>query len=188
MPSHDAVYVPSTKVDPEPCDYTGSLAIGVLYPANMAFRREALLQFGGFDERPGMNAAGEDNDLCYRWLQAGRGLRYKPDMVVWHRDWRTAQQLVRTHISYARGQGAFYAKHLWARDWRVLRFLAHDFRSALLAQLSGLRHHRPRWQDDRRGAFLPLLGGVISGLGHEWVMSRNGATSAPRDRPSTRLK
>jgi GT2 family glycosyltransferase len=172
LPPRDAVYVPSTKDDLEPYDYTGSLAMGVLYPANMAFRRDALLAFGGFDERAGLNVAAEDNDLCYRWLVAGRRLRYEPDMVVWHHDWRSPEELIRTHVQYAHGQGAFYAKHLWAHDWRVVRLLVWDLRTALRAQLGGIRHHRPRWQDERREMFLPLLVGVARGLRQEHKMSR----------------
>ena len=175
LPPRDAIYVPSTKSDPDPRDYTGSRAMGVLYPANMAFRRDALLAFGGFDERPGMNLAAEDNDLCYRWLVSGRTLRYEPDMVVWHHDWRTPEQLVRTHRDYAYGQGAFYAKHLWSRDWRILRFRGWELQAAVRARLGGIRHGRPRWPDERREMFVPLLAGVVRGLRNERRMSRERA-------------
>ena len=67
--------VPSTKTDPAPHDFTGELTCGALYPNNMALSRTAVLAFGGFDER--LRFA-EDNDLGYRWLRAGRRVRYRP--------------------------------------------------------------------------------------------------------------
>jgi GT2 family glycosyltransferase len=37
--------------------------------------------------------AAEDNDFRYRWLTSGRKVRYEPEMVVWHSDWRTPEEL-----------------------------------------------------------------------------------------------
>jgi GT2 family glycosyltransferase len=51
LPPDDATYVPSTKTDPEPHDYTGTVTSGLLYPANMVASRSALQEIGGFDER-----------------------------------------------------------------------------------------------------------------------------------------
>ena len=104
LPPDDATYVPSTKTDPEPHDYTGTVTSGLLYPANMVASRSALQEIGGFDERPGLLVA-EDNDLCYRWLVDGRPFRYEPELVVWHHDWRTPKQLVRTHVGLRPGPG-----------------------------------------------------------------------------------
>ena len=106
----DEARVPSTKQDPRPRDYTGSLQDGALYGANMAASRDALLAFGGFDER--IVPSAEDNDLCYRWLRSGRSLRYEPAMRVWHHDWRTPRELRSLYRRYGVGQGMFYAKHL----------------------------------------------------------------------------
>src|SRR5690606_18721020 len=49
---------------------------------NMAFRREALLAVGGFD--PQFRQAGDDVDICWRMLAAGRRLGYAPGAMVWH--------------------------------------------------------------------------------------------------------
>jgi GT2 family glycosyltransferase len=116
--------VPSTKDDPEPRDFTGESAWYVLFANNMGFSRSAVLDFGGFDER--FESAAEDNDLCYRGLRAGRTLRYEPDLVVWHEDWRTPDELKRVYAGYARAQGLFYAKHLWQGDPHLLREFAGD--------------------------------------------------------------
>ena len=49
---------------------------------NMAFRRNALLQVGGFD--PQFRAAGDDVDLCWRLQERGWTLGFSPAAVVWH--------------------------------------------------------------------------------------------------------
>ena len=160
----DAAYVPSTIDASEPVDYTGRITSGVLYPANMAFERDAMVEFGGFDERPGLRLAGEDNDLCFRWLCDGRPLRYEPSLLVWHHDWRSPDQLRRTHVTYARGQGAFYAKHLLERRREVLPLLRWDLGEGLKAQLRGFRRATPRWQDPYREMTVSLVLGIASEL------------------------
>jgi GT2 family glycosyltransferase len=159
-----AEYVPSTISDVARCDYTGRVTSGVLYPANMAFSRGAMIDFGGFDERPGLMLAAEDNDFCYRWLAAGRPLVYEPDLVVWHHDWRTPDELRRTHMTYARGQGAFYAKHLMARDRRILPLLRWDLARAARSTIVGPLRCRPRWQDPYREMLWSLLAGMAEEL------------------------
>ena len=78
----------------------------------MVLPRAAVLELGGFDERFGPEEAAEDNEFCYRWLKAGRRLRYEPALVVEHHDWRSPDELERLYVRYARGEGFFYAKHL----------------------------------------------------------------------------
>ena len=162
LPPVGSGYVPSTKVDPRPRDYTGTVTSGVLYPANMVASRRGLQEVGGFDERSSM-AVAEDNDLCYRWLVDGRSFRYEPDMVVWHHDWRTPQQLIRTHVAYARAQGSFYAKHLHAGDRRVLRLLGWDLRHGVRSLARGALGRRPRWEDPYREMVVSLLVGLAGG-------------------------
>jgi GT2 family glycosyltransferase len=174
LPPEGSAYVPSTKTDPRPHDYTGTVTSGVLYPANMVASRSALEELGGFDERPGLLVA-EDNDLCYRWLAAGRPFRYEPELVVWHHDWRTPAQLVRTHVAYARGQGAFYAKHLHAGDRRVVAMLRWDLRHGLRSKGLGLVRRTPRWQDPYREMVWSLLRGLAAG----WFEARRLDDAAP---------
>jgi GT2 family glycosyltransferase len=172
LPPDDSRYVPSTKADPERHDYTGRLTSGILYPANMIASRRAIQDLGGFDERRTFNVAAEDNDLCYRWLVAGRPFFYEPELLVWHHDWRTPEQLVRTHIAYARGQGAFYAKHLAQRDFRVLPLLRWDLSKSLRTTARGLWRHEPRWQDPYREMFVWLLVGLAEGGRESWTIER----------------
>jgi GT2 family glycosyltransferase len=115
--------VPSTIAGLERHDYTGTARYFVLYTGNMALNRTEVLAVGGFDEA--LRTA-EDNDLCYRWLTSGRRLIYEPSMVVWHNDWRTPEELELVYASYCRGQGAVYAKHISAGDFRMLYYLLRE--------------------------------------------------------------
>jgi GT2 family glycosyltransferase len=170
--------VPSTKTDPRPRDFTGEVTSGVLYPANMVASRRGLQGIGGFDERRSLLVA-EDNDLCYRWLADGRTLRYEPDLVVWHHDWRTPEQLLRTHLAYARAQGGFYAKHLHDGDRRVLRLLRRDLRHGVRSVLGGALRRRPRWEDPYREMVLPLLAGLVAGWREARTLGRAGVGRPP---------
>lgn len=114
--------VPSTIDLPDPVTYRGAPRADVLYPANMAVRGPLVLALGGFDER--FRLAAEDNDLCFRWMAAGRAVRYTPEMTVWHADWRDADALRAVYRTYQLAWGALLAKYLRLRDpavWRLLR-------------------------------------------------------------------
>lgn len=71
--------------------------------ANMAFRRDVLLQIGGFDEAldtgqplPG----GGDLDIFYRVIMSGHMLVYDPKYMVFHEHRRTLQALRRQYRSW----------------------------------------------------------------------------------------
>jgi GT2 family glycosyltransferase len=123
LPHGDPDAVPSTIDSDVRCEYRGRPAF-VLYTQCMAVERTPLLAFGGFDGRIAPSA--EDNDLSYRWLRAGRRIRYEPDFLVWHHDWRTREQLRRLYVSYGVGQGMVYGKHLRTGDVRIGRFVLRD--------------------------------------------------------------
>jgi GT2 family glycosyltransferase len=156
----DPRLVPSTKTEPIPHDFTGELVCGALYPNNMALSRGAVLAFGGFDERLWF---AEDNDLSYRWLRAGRRMRYQPEMVVWHRDWREPDELTRVYREYWHAQGVFYAKHLLRRDRAVLGFLATDVHQAARYLVARLLGRTRSWSDDRSGIWRGLPAGLVAG-------------------------
>jgi GT2 family glycosyltransferase len=126
---HGGGIVPTTKVDPTPRVYSGRIAEDVLYPLNMALYRSAFDDIGCFDERLGPGTpfpAAEDNDLGLRLLRAGYQIRYVPEPIVYHRDWRSEDQLWSLRWSYGRGQGAYYAKHLSIRDGHMTRRMLGD--------------------------------------------------------------
>jgi cellulose synthase/poly-beta-1,6-N-acetylglucosamine synthase-like glycosyltransferase len=86
--------------------------------ANLAFRREPLLEVGGFD--PNFPGGGwEDADLCWRFTrQTGMELRYAPGAVVFHRYRSTPAAFLRQHYRYGYGLGLVYRKHREDLEWQ----------------------------------------------------------------------
>jgi O-antigen biosynthesis protein len=76
---------------------------------NMAFRRSALEQIGGFDER--FRVAGDDVDVCWRLQDRGWTLGFSPAAVVDHR----ARETLRAYWCQQRGYGR--AEALLERKW-----------------------------------------------------------------------
>ena len=81
--------------------------------ANMAFRRDVLLQIGGFDEAldtgqplPG----GGDLDIFYRVIMSGHMLVYDPKYMVFHEHRRTLQALRRQYRSWGLCEMTFIEK------------------------------------------------------------------------------
>lgn len=115
----------------QPMVYEGRVGDDILYPNNMAMFRSAVDEVGLFDERLGPGTrrfpgGGEDNDFCYRLLEAGYRVVYEPRAVLYHRAWRSPDDYVRLRWRYGRGQGGFYGKHLGLGDRHVLWRLTRD--------------------------------------------------------------
>jgi GT2 family glycosyltransferase len=157
----DPTLTPSLTEEEESRDYSGELHVNKVVGGNMAVRRSELLRFGAFDERVVPSA--EDNELCYRWLRAGRRLLFDPDMVVWHHDWRTPKGMEELYVTYARGQGVFYAKHLRAGDLGILRFVLRDLREGVVGVRDRYASGRPRSSDWRQGVLRGLPSGLVAG-------------------------
>jgi GT2 family glycosyltransferase len=173
-PCGDPSVVPSTIDDPEPHEYAGEVAF-VLYTQCMALRRSVVLEFGGFDGS--IRPSAEDNDLSYRWLRAGRRIRYESDFVVWHHDWRTPDQLARLYVGYGIGQGMVYGKHLRRGDLLIARYLAAALYSASRGALARLVRGRRNPPDPRLG----MLRGLPVGLMRGWRVSRDSRSAdSPR--------
>jgi GT2 family glycosyltransferase len=159
-PDGDPDVVPSTIDEPAPREHAGSPGF-VLYTQSMALCRDAVLAAGGFDGR--IRPSAEDNDLSYRWLRAGRTIRYEPSFVVWHRDWRTREQLERLYVDYGIGQGMVYGKHLRGGDLRIARFVARDAYAVARGLVDrAVRGRRPHG-DWRLGLARGLPIGIVRG-------------------------
>lgn len=156
-----SVYVPSTIDDSQSREYVGVLHVSAIFGNNMAFNRDAVLGIGGFDER--FTLAADDNDLCYRWLRAGGRIRYEPEMVVWHHDWRSPDELDGLYVRYARFQGLFYAKHLREGDLGVVPFILRDIRDGVVGLRDRYFRGRPRGSDWRQGVLRGLPAGLLAG-------------------------
>lgn len=162
-------FVLSTVVDETPALYQGRVAVDILFPPNMAMYRSVITRVGLFDVRFGGGArfpTAEDNDLAFRILEAGYRIRYVPEPVVYHRAWRSARDYLPMKWKYARGQGAFYAKHLTIRDRFMFWRLVHEIR------LRTGRLVRLLVADRRRaaGQLVSILG-VLAGFA-EWLITR----------------
>ena len=160
-PDGDPRVVPSTIDDPMPREYIGKAGF-VLYTQSMAVRRSELLEFGGFDGR--IRPSAEDNDLSYRWLRAGRRIRYAPDFAVLHRDWRTREQLDRLYVGYGIGQGMVYAKHLLQGDIAIARYVLRDLYAGCRGLAARILRGRSTNADWRIGLLRGLPIGVARGI------------------------
>ena len=156
----DPRIVPSTIDDPDPREHVGKPHF-VLYTQCMAVRRDDILEFGAFDGR--IRPSAEDNDLSYRWLRAGRRIRYEPSFVVWHRDWRTREQLVRLYVDYGIGQGMVYAKHLRSGDLAIGRFVLRDTYAVARGLVDRVVRGRRPHGDWRLGLARGLPVGLVRG-------------------------
>ena len=76
---------------------------------NMAFRREALLEIGGFD--PLFRAAGDDVDVCWRLQDKGYTIGFSPAAVVWHFRRNTVKDYLKQQRGYGKAEALVYFKH-----------------------------------------------------------------------------
>lgn len=74
---------------------------------NLAFRREAFEEVGGFDESFG---SAEDIDFTWRLTDCGYRLRWVQDAVVRH-DWGTPKRQLRRAFFYGKGECRLLRKH-----------------------------------------------------------------------------
>jgi GT2 family glycosyltransferase len=146
-PEADGAFAPSLKSDAQGAVYQGRGAANVLWSGNMALFRSTVDEIGFFDERlgPGKRrfpGGGEDNDYCFRLLEAGYRIVYEPGAVVYHRAWRPPSEYVATQWRYGRGQGGFYAKHMRLRDSYILGQFTRHVLSCAIGAVRAVR--RPR--------------------------------------------
>ena len=76
---------------------------------NMAFRRDVLLNLGGFD--PVYRAAGDDVDICWRFQNAGYTIGFAPAAVVWHFRRNTVEAYLNQQKGYGKAEALVYSKH-----------------------------------------------------------------------------
>jgi GT2 family glycosyltransferase len=171
-PGASSTHVPSCKTDLAAEEHQGGFRYDLLYCNNWAAAKREIVQLGGFDERGGLRLAAEDCDLCFRWTVLGRPVRYEPEMVVWHQDWRSEAQLRRTYRTYGRGLGVFYAKHLLAGHRELLRYLRLDLTRGLAHSWRGRLRGEPAGLDADRGLLLGVPVGLVTGFVEELRLRR----------------
>ncbi len=76
---------------------------------NMAFKRSTLLGIGGFD--PQFCQAGDDVDICWRFLDADLPIGYAPGAMVWHHRRPSVKAYARQQKGYGRSEAMVHFKH-----------------------------------------------------------------------------
>lgn len=80
---------------------------------NMAFRREALLEVGGFD--PTYRAAGDDVDLCWKIQGTGKTIGFHPSAVVWHHRRNSVKAYWKQQKGYGKAEALL--KEKWTQKY-----------------------------------------------------------------------
>jgi GT2 family glycosyltransferase len=75
---------------------------------NMAFRKTALLEIGGFD--PAFRAAGDDVDVCWRLQEKGFSLGFSPAAVVWHHRRNSLVAYWKQQVGYGKAEALLEKK------------------------------------------------------------------------------
>jgi glycosyltransferase involved in cell wall biosynthesis len=139
---------------------------GAIQGANMAFRRTALDEIGGFDERRGRGTrfSGGDIAAIASVLWRGKIVIYDPKPTVYHHHGRkTKEQLNELLATYCKARGAYFAtficnpksQRVYAKEW------AKQLVSSLRVFLGGLRrgkwHPPTNWLREFKAAVLFMM-------------------------------
>jgi GT2 family glycosyltransferase len=165
--------------------YTSAMPLddGFLYPCrtgifgvgcNMAFRRQVLLEIGGFDEAldtgPPLPGGG-DHDVFYQIIRAGHPLVYEPTYLVFHQHRQTMRKLRHQYWTWGLSVMTLASK-AHGMDWPLRsswrKLIVGWFRNHLkeLAMAIFGRHVLPA-----RFLFWELCGGIV-GLCGEYERSK----------------
>jgi mycofactocin glycosyltransferase len=148
--------------------------IGYLPAATMLARREVLLEIGGFDESLRF---GEDVDLVWRLLAAGRRVRYAPQRTVGHRPRSTVGGFARQRAGYGGSAPDLAARHgaavaplqgtaAMAAGWAAGAVLGPRAWLAAAGLAAAGATRRGKDADERRARFAIAVAGQAGGVTH----------------------
>jgi cellulose synthase/poly-beta-1,6-N-acetylglucosamine synthase-like glycosyltransferase len=141
------------------------ITVGTVQGANMAFRREVVAAFGGFDPLFGAGArfAGEDLDAASRASAMGWEGRYCPEVIVRHHHGRKASDIPHLMKFYGIGAGAYHMK-LLLKGHEVLWFAQSIYQ---VRRRFGLSRRTVLWEPVGMAeyAYLCLTGSFRNWLG-----------------------
>lgn len=107
---------------------------GSLFTHNCAYRREAFISSGGFDES--FVSSDEDIDLCWRLAAQGKTLIFDPSIILFHIFPETLQRLVTQYFKWGFGYPRLRRKHYIKKGLKGMVFpyynLGRTFLSVLL--------------------------------------------------------
>lgn len=160
---------------------------------NMAFRRQWLIDHGGFDEALGAGArtrGGEDLDIFRRVVLSGAALHYEAAAVVRHHHRDTLDQLTSQAYGYGTGMAASLTRFALSGPAAVLRLLGclPAGVKELFSPGSAKNEQRP---DDvpRRVVWMERLGylsGPVLAVVATWTARRHHDESTGLGRPAVR--
>jgi O-antigen biosynthesis protein len=105
---------------------------------NMAYRKEALIAIGGFDER--FRAAGDDVDLCWRLRDCDWTIGFCPTALVWHHRRRSVRAFWKQQYGYGKAESLLEEK--WPQRCNAYGHIGWAGR--IYACAPGLINLRPR--------------------------------------------
>ena len=139
---------------------------------NMAFRKQALEDVGGFDTQ--FRVAGDDVDICWRLLEAGYVLGFSPAAFVWHRPRGTVRAYWRQQREYGRAEALLERK--WPDKYRGgrARWAGRLYARGLLPGLGRWRVYYGTWGSELFQSLYAPRGGALSSLlvapeWHVWI-------------------
>ena len=87
---------------------------------NMSFRKDILLEIGGFD--PVYRTAGDDVDICWRIQHTGRTIGYHPSAFVWHHRRNSVKAYWKQQKGYGKAEALLEAK--WPEKYNSVGHLS----------------------------------------------------------------
>lgn len=137
----------------------GPLPVDHLPGCNMSFRRDALMQIGGFDERFQGNCFRDDTDVCLRTRDLGYELIYHPEALVWHK-YRGRTASPEWSYWYVRNNTYFYFKNIFPRfpAFAPVFFYRQVFPPRDYVEKSGVHVGPPH------ALVLPMVRGLVDAL------------------------
>jgi GT2 family glycosyltransferase len=132
------------------------------------WRRQAVLDLGGFDQR--LRSHGEDLDLSFRACARGLAIRHDPALTVVHRRRDSLASLLRMVWHHAYWFSVVCRAH---RQPLYARGLVNALTWLPITVASSLRRHR-----DLRLAAISLPAGVVSIAARLWAVARPGPLTA----------
>jgi len=137
---------------------------------NLAMPADGFRAIGGFDAAHFPIAAGEDRDICERWLEGGYGIIYAPEVRVFHAHRLTLGSFWRQHLN--RGRAV-----VWIHQARQARGATGFAEEGPVGETLG-RAVRALWQGRRRQP--PVLAALLvvwraahtAGFVGEWLGTR----------------